>query len=267
MKIFKGKAIYNPSGKAGEYSYWACNYYVGCSNLCSYCYLRKGILKGIMGGSVPTLKKCFKDENDAFNIFQKEMMQNIDSLRDHGLFFTFTSDPMLPETISLTWRSVVQCVLNGIPVKILTKRADFIDSEELGLEYFTMKSMVSFGFTLTGHDEMEPGASPNYERIDAMRKLHDTGFKTFASIEPIIYFESSLEMIRQTVGICDLWKIGLESGKKYSIPEMYNFVKQVNDITAGTGKVYLKDSITNILKLDRFMFPANFVSRDYNLFQ
>ena len=24
-KNFKGKAIYNPSGKAGEYSYWACN--------------------------------------------------------------------------------------------------------------------------------------------------------------------------------------------------------------------------------------------------
>jgi hypothetical protein len=26
MKTFNGKAIYNPSGKAGEYSYWACNF-------------------------------------------------------------------------------------------------------------------------------------------------------------------------------------------------------------------------------------------------
>ncbi|KAA6320448.1 hypothetical protein EZS27_029784 [termite gut metagenome] len=38
-KPFNGKAIYNPSGKAGEYSYWACNFYNGCSNGCTYCYL------------------------------------------------------------------------------------------------------------------------------------------------------------------------------------------------------------------------------------
>lgn len=33
-KRFNGKAIYNPSGKAGEYSQWACNYFTGCSNEC-----------------------------------------------------------------------------------------------------------------------------------------------------------------------------------------------------------------------------------------
>ncbi len=62
MKNFKGKAIYNPSGKAGEYSYWACNFYVGCSNGCEYCYCKKGILSGVMGQDKPQLKKCFKDE-------------------------------------------------------------------------------------------------------------------------------------------------------------------------------------------------------------
>ena len=49
MKTFKGKAIYNPSGKAGEYSYWACNFYVGCSNGCEYCYCKKDILAGSSG--------------------------------------------------------------------------------------------------------------------------------------------------------------------------------------------------------------------------
>jgi hypothetical protein len=28
MKRFNGKAIYNPQGKAGEYSNWGCNFYV-----------------------------------------------------------------------------------------------------------------------------------------------------------------------------------------------------------------------------------------------
>lgn len=259
-------AIYQPKGAAKEYAEWACNFYVGCSNNCSYCYLKKGIGAKVLGGCKPELKKCFKDEGHAFDIFEKEVISNKFELQQHGLFFSFTTDPMLPETIQLTLDAIEFCYFKYIPVKILTKCTGWVD-DFLSKGYVKACKSIAIGFTLTGHDELEPNASPNYERIDAIRKLHEVGFKTFCSIEPIIHFESSLEMIRQTVGICDLWKIGLESGKKYSIPEMYNFVKQVNDITAGTGKVYLKDSITNILKPDRFMFPANFVNRDYNLFQ
>lgn len=64
-KQFNGKAIYNPSGKAGEYSYWACNFYVGCSNMCEYCYCKKGILSNVVGQNKAQLKQCFKDETDA----------------------------------------------------------------------------------------------------------------------------------------------------------------------------------------------------------
>ena len=102
MKTFKGKAIYNPSGKAGEYSQWACNFYVGCSNNCTYCYCKKGILAGAMGQNKPQLKKCFKDETHAIEIFKKEVESNLSELQKHGLFFSFTTDPMLPETIELT---------------------------------------------------------------------------------------------------------------------------------------------------------------------
>jgi DNA repair photolyase len=264
MKQFKGKAIYNPSGKAGEYSYWACNFYVGCSNGCTYCYCKKGILKSVMGMDEPQLKKCFKDENDAFNIFQNEMIKNIDELRIHGLFFTFTSDPMLKETIGLTWRSVVQCVLNDIPVKILTKRADFIDSEILGLEYFTKKNMVAFGFTLTGHDELEQKASTNVQRIIAMKRLKEMGFKTFCSVEPIVDFESSYKMIAETLTFCDLYKIGIESGKKYNHNEMGLFVYKVIQLVEKSGaKIYFKDSITKFIPNIK---NACVVGRDYNIF-
>lgn len=40
---YKGKATYNPSDKAGEYAKWACNFYVGCANGYTYCYLKKGV--------------------------------------------------------------------------------------------------------------------------------------------------------------------------------------------------------------------------------
>ena len=37
--------IYKPAGKAQEYSLWAANFYLGCSNNCSYCYNNQGIIK------------------------------------------------------------------------------------------------------------------------------------------------------------------------------------------------------------------------------
>jgi DNA repair photolyase len=100
---YHGKVIYNPSGKAGEYSYWACNFYVGCSNGCEYCYCKKGIFAPVMGQDKPQLKKCFKNETDAFEIFSKELDKNLGELQKHGLFFSFTTDPLLPETEMLTF--------------------------------------------------------------------------------------------------------------------------------------------------------------------
>ena len=107
MKAFKGKAIYHPSGKTGEYSEWACNFYVGCSNGCTYCYCKKGILARAIGGNVPTLKKCFKDEEHALKVFKNELEANFKELQKHGLFFSFTTDPFLPETVDLTCKAII----------------------------------------------------------------------------------------------------------------------------------------------------------------
>ena len=57
---FNGKAIYQPAGKAGEYAKWACNFYVGCSNACTYCFNKRW-----GWGEVPKLKKCFESEEHA----------------------------------------------------------------------------------------------------------------------------------------------------------------------------------------------------------
>lgn len=280
MKTFKGKAIYNPSGKAGEYSYWACNFYVGCSNGCEYCYCKKGILAGAMGQDKPQLKKCFRDEDHAVEVFQKELLGHIEELREHGLFFSFTTDPMLPKTMELTFKAINTLITNGAAVKVLSKRSDWVDDflSNNGILVDNGKAVkchiVSFGFTLTGHNELEPGASTNAERIEAMKKLHEAGFKTFASIEPIIDFESSKEMIRKTAGYCDLYKIGLESGKKYDKVELLEFINYCNSSYMTSDKVgfykqknYFKDSLLKHAGIDRETLPGNCVGRDYNIFK
>ena len=270
------KAIYKPSGKASEYSEWACNFYVGCSNGCTYCYLKKGRSKAIMGGDVPTLKKCFKNEGHALQVFEKELKTNLPELQKHGLFFSFTTDPMLPETIQLTFDAVQKCVFYDIPVKILTKVADFgewwfgkLTSESSIREqllHIAYTKNVAFGFTLTGHDELELAASPNTERIEAMKILHESGYKTFASIEPVIDFYSSYKMMTSTRFCCDLYKIGLLAGKKYDKEAIDHFLNRVFE-KFSENKIYFKDSLLKQAGIERESLQANCVTRDYNIFE
>jgi DNA repair photolyase len=282
MKTFNGKAIYQPKNKAAEYAKYACNFYVNCSNSCSYCYLRKGVLAHTMGGNTPKLKACFKNEQHALEVFEKELKANLPELQKHGLFFSFSTDPMLNHIINDTTEAVMICLRNDIPVNILTKRAEWIDRHGTWAEVFSekryfywfidiliskAKKLIAFGFTLTGHDEMETGASTNAERIEAMRKLHDAGFKTWASIEPIIDFESSLRMIKATMGFCDLYKIGLESGKKYNRHDINVFIERCFKYShLGNLKIYFKDSLLKAAGINREDLPANCVSRDFNMF-
>jgi DNA repair photolyase len=270
-KLFKGKAIYQPGAKAREYAEYACNFYVGCSCNCAYCYNKTGRFKATLGGNVPTLKKCFKNEEHALEIFEKELQANLPELQKHGLFFTFTSDPFLTETANLTMRAIRECHNNAIPVKTLTKRGDNALIEYIKLWYDNgaiNKNKIAFGFTLTGHDELETGASTNAERIEAMRKLHDAGFKTWASIEPIIQFEKSWEMIMESWDFCDLYKIGLMSGKKYDTHDMAIFIHRVIKLSQkGCSKIYFKDSLLKAAGISRSKLPDNCITKDFNIWK
>jgi DNA repair photolyase len=264
MKEFNGKAIYNPKGKAAEYSKWACNFYVGCSNRCTYCYLKKGRGAKVLGGDKPELKKCFKDENHAIDIFTNEALKNKDDLQKHGLFFSFTTDPMIKETKNLTIRAIHICNELNIPVKVLTKKTGFLYLLGLTNKYIK-KELIAIGVTLTGYDESEPKASSNEERIKALKWAKETGYKTFVSIEPIISFELSIQMISESLNYVDLYKIGLESGKIYDQFKGFEFVDWLRELR--NTKIYLKESIRNLIpKYTNEMSPC-FVDRDFNIFK
>ena len=269
-----GKAIKMPTGAAAEYAKYACNFYKGCSNSCTYCFNRRW-----GWGNVPTLKKCFKDETHALEVFKMELNENLPELQKHGIFFSFSTDPMLPETLILTYRALVETCWNRVPVKILTKMSrPFLCNGFFECVPPIAKYYVSVGFTLTGHDGLDPNASPNVERIQAMRRLHEAGFKTWASIEPVIDIESSMKMIEQTSDFCDLYKIGLLSRKKYDKDELNFFVRNlVYDFTADCEmgnypinyeqKFYFKDSLLQQAGINRADLPSNCVDRDYNIFE
>lgn len=250
-----GKALYTTKGAAREYGRIGCNFYTGCPHECTYCYLKRGAPSKYLGGKEVRLKKCFKDEIHAADILQLEMDRWIEPCRKYGIFLSFTTDPMLEETRYLTAAAIYGAIQRGIPVWVLTKDATFIFDTALlaWLESINPadRPYIHFGFTLTGRDDMEPSASSNMERILTMSQLPIMGFSTWASIEPVIDWNSAEDVIRRSIYYCDHYKIGLRSGVKkdyYDAATSYGHVKfLVNFITEHNKTVYLKESVRKLL--------------------
>lgn len=213
------------------------------------CYLKRGAPSKVLGSTEVKLKKCFKDEDHALEVFCKEVRKHLDYLREVGIFFSFTTDPLISETRGLTFSAINMCIYNHIPVKILTKNATFVDYHrlEINTSCEVFKKYVSIGFTLTGRDDMEPKASSNEERIKAMGILKGHGIKTFASIEPVVDWKSSRSVVKAALPYCDHFKIGLRSGVKkdyYDDSEIINSISWLKHIILDAGKsVYFKESI------------------------
>lgn len=270
--------IKSPRGAAAEYAKHSFSAYKRCTNGCSYCYLNRGVLSKELGTGTPELRSCFKNEDDVVKKFTKEVVARRDELiADGGIFFSFITDPCLPETISLTRRCAIMAMEQDVPVTILTKMAQWtygissVDMIDVGKE----RRLLCVGFTLTGHDELEPNADSNEARTVAMKLLHEQGIKTFASIEPIIDFDSSLDMIEKSIDFCDLYRIGLRSGVKadyYDGDKLAFFIGQVEgliQLKKSKTKVYWKQSIRErvVFADPDFWTSRNNVNADYNIFR
>lgn len=265
-------AIYQPGSKAGEYAKYACSIHVGCYGECDYCYRNEPPLARAIGGSIVRLKKCFSSEEDAVNTFFRELFggnrnKPRPELLKHGIFFTFTSDPGLPETFPLVAAIIAELVKLHVPVQFLTKFTGWMDTEIWkDLQSIPeLKQYLAIGFTLTGCDDHEPGTSPNFDRIAVLGIIHKTGFKTFASIEPILDFESSFTMMMKSSGDVDLYRVGLESHRKYDKKEAQMFVYDL-EVIPWLENIYLKDSLVELLGRDRKSFDDKFVNVDFTPF-
>ena len=77
-----------------------------------------------------------------------------------------------------------------------------------------------------------------------------------------------MSMIKASFPFCNLYKIGLMSGKgiNYNFLEAEQFLSELQ-LLPNSVKIYLKDSLVKLLGVDRATLQANFVSSDYNMFQ
>ena len=287
------KILSRPKGNAEEYGRWSVNPYKGCSHGCLYCYLKKGVWANGLGGNTAELKTGVVNEDHAYHLAMAEIIEHREEIiKDGGLFMTFTSDPCAPETRQLFFRIANCAIQRHIPVTVLTKSTE-VWNDEL---FYQMRSLyeyrknIAFGWTLTGHDELEPNAPSNSDRIRDLHIVRSHFFKVWASIEPVIDFSSALDMICQALDAgCEHFKIGLLTNntrvvrKPFSFGEHHfeaydraacmSFTGNVMELTQGRATVYWKQSFYDFFG-DHGMTAYEFlhqwshsVDKDWNMFQ
>lgn len=199
--------IYEASGKAREYSELACNLYEGCAHGCLYCYNRS------MAGK--WARPDFDNPRPKEGILEKlersaRAQQKKGDIRP--VFFCFTTDPYQPidKQYGLTRQAIEIIHKYDIPVMLLTK-----GGKRAERDFDLLRAGDMFGATLTFTDDhdsdsvyWEPGAALPFNRIQTLYSAHELGIKTWVSLEPVIDTRQSLELIRQTNGFVDHFKVG-----------------------------------------------------------
>lgn len=195
-------SIYTPAGRAREYSPLAVNLYNSCDHLCHYCYAaRMSKAFGRPWGDNPTPTPAMTPAQLA-TTFRKHAGSR------EQVLFCFTTDPYSHADVEhgLTRVALTEALANRVPVSILTKGGRRALRDLDLFQRFGRSILV--GATLTGCDDLEPGAAPNAERLEVLRELHAAGVPTWASFEPVIRPDASLALLREAVQVCDLVKIG-----------------------------------------------------------
>ena len=162
----KGALIYQPQGAAGEYAKWAINLYHGCSNGCTYCYNRRGVLSHVFGDKPELAAPIIKSRDRQINYFLElkkltahnpipdVVIENctniairswiyIDTKRigvsrlieDGGVFMSFTCDPLDAEdnVQNYTLYAVKRLLKYGIPATLLTKNVAWLKEDNISI--------------------------------------------------------------------------------------------------------------------------------------
>lgn len=198
------KFIYAPQGQAGEYAPLATNMYRGCGHKCRYCYV-----PGVLWMSREEFDRG-ANERAAYRVGLRRDARKYQQLGVTAqVLLCFTTDPYHPHDTALTRETIRVLVEHGLAFCTLTKGG----SRALRDMDLFRPERDAFATSLTLLDESasakwEAGAATPADRIATLKKFYEAGVFTWVSLEPVIEPEVTLEIIRQTRGFVDLYKVG-----------------------------------------------------------
>lgn len=198
-------AVYEPQGRAREYSELACNLYRGCVHGCKYCFA-----PACMRATPADWHSKAEPRSDVLKKLGKDAAKLKGDPR--RILFSFTSDPYQPleREVRLTRQALEIIGKYNLRSQVLTKgHADIIE-DDLPL---MRRIGTELGVTLCFVDdalrqEWEPQAASVEERLMILRMAHQSGIFTWVSLEPVIDPIQALEVIRIAHPYVRFWKVG-----------------------------------------------------------
>lgn len=169
-----------------EYADYALNHAEGCTHGCTYpCY---AMMMKKRCGAVSSYEDWVKPKivENTLELLDKELPRLKHKIKQ--VFMCFTTDPFMYEVEEINHltlqilqrlnRDRVKAILitKGIYADQLTDKQLYSEQNEYGI------SLVSLSEAF--REKHEPFSAPYEKRIEALKKLHDAGLKTWVSIEP-----------------------------------------------------------------------------------
>lgn len=196
--------IYEPTGRAREYAALAANLYAGCSHGCKYCYAPAALRRdkdSFHTNPHPRVKILTEFKKDC---------QRLQGKNASPILFSFTTDPYQPcdEIHQITRQGIKLLHEHGLAVEILTKGGMRATRD---FDLLTERDAFATTLTFLNHADSakwEPLAATPADRMKAMKEAYGRGIPVWASLEPVLDPEQSLEIIRQTHTFVDLFKVG-----------------------------------------------------------
>jgi len=195
--------IYEPQGRALEYSLLALNHYVGCQHGCTYCYARSICEQTGSRFDEPRIRPGVVEH------VRREAGKLAGT--DRRVLLSFLSDPYQSynETHLITRRVLEVLREHDVPFQVLTK-----GGTRACRDYELYGPRDAVAATLTFVDDRasrkyEPHAALPGDRMLALQIAHRAGIETWASLEPVVDPEQSLQLIDLTHEYVSLYKIGV----------------------------------------------------------
>lgn len=166
-----------------EYGDYTMNHVLGCAHGCKYpCY---AFLQKKRFGQIATYDEWLEPYlvSNTLEILDREIPRLKAKIKSVQL--CFTTDPFMygyDDIKQMTLATIKKLNDAGIKCTVLTKGL-------LPAELAECSKDNEYGITLVSLDEgyrerIEPGAAPYVQRLASLRALHESGFKTWVSIEP-----------------------------------------------------------------------------------
>lgn len=231
---------------------YAISPFKGCSANCAYCWARDLLCRTAetqFRWQFPELKRGWRGD-----IPIPQLASELDRLPYGNVLLCATCDlydPAIPDSALVT-KSILSAP-DAVWERdepshsfwILTKRAEVVRDIPLFLPIH-----ARVGLSITGLEARpeEPGASPNPERIEALRQLHKAGVWTFASIEPWLPGEDPIPIIEAVAPYAQWIILGSLNRKKRPVDPSF-YAESLPRVTAWleanglASKVFIKPEL------------------------